>query len=420
MIRLRLRTRCALLLASLLALVLTGAAAAQSAPAAPAAQERQVRVITPREGTLSTTRSTTATVEPAQESLVAAGTSGRVAALLHRAGELVSAGEAVVLIDDANLQLQVQNARLAVESARVNLSKATRASGEGEAQARAALTGAELNLELAERQFTEAQALLAAGGIAPADLTGIEAQLAQARAARQQAFDAVARATRSQGEDLQLLRLQVRQAETQLQQAETALAEASVTAPFTGEVVATLVNPGEFIAAGSPAFRLASVDEQLARFSVPPEDARHLVRQGVVYLRYNGLDYAAQVWPSAGVPGQTRLVDLTATIYQSQSRIPTGTVTQLPYEVVLAEGALLPAGAVQTAGGSTSVFIAAEGAARQLQVSVLGEAGGQAAVLGLPEGAQVIYPVPADLRSGTRISVIAPAAPATAAPGDQQ
>jgi multidrug efflux pump subunit AcrA (membrane-fusion protein) len=391
---------------------LTGSALAQAEPAAaaaPAVQERRVRTITPQPGALTTTRSTTVTVEPAQESLVAAGTSGRVTALLHRAGELVTAGDAVVQIDDSNLQLQARNAALSVQSARVNLQKASAATGEGTAQAQAALNSAELSLELAQRQFTEAQALFDAGGISATELSGVEAQLLQARAGQQQAADALARAGRSQGEDLQLLRLQLQQAETQLQQAETALAEARVVAPFTGEVVATLVNPGEFIGAGSPAFRLASVDEQLARFSVPPEDAQRLVQQGIVYLRYNGLDYAAQVWPSAGVPGQSRLVDLTASIYASQSRIPTGTVAQLPYKVVLAEGLLLPTGALSTSGGSTTVFIAVDGVAEQLEVDVLAEAGGQAAVQGLPADAQVIYPAPADLRLGTRISVLAPA-----------
>lgn len=388
--------------------ILAGAAFAQDETAAQPAQQRQVRTITPKQGVLSTSRSTTVTVEPAQESLVAAGASGRVMALLRRAGEIVEAGEAVVQIDDRSLQLQVQNAQLAVESARVNLRKAQSASGEGAGQARAALTGAELNLDLAERQYRESQALHAAGGVSAADLTGLEAQLAQARASRQQAVDAVARSDRSQGEDLQLLQLQVRQAETQLRQAEAQLVEARVTAPFRGEVAATMVNPGEFIAAGSPAFRLVSVDEQLARFSVPPADAQRLVQQGIVYLRYNGLDYAAQVWPSEGIPGQARLVDLTATIYASEERIPTGTVTQLPYRVVLAEGLLLPVGALQTSGRSSNVFVVVDGRAERLPVNVLAESGGQAALSGLSAGSLVVYPVPADLRSGTRVKVLPP------------
>jgi hypothetical protein len=53
----------------------------------------------------------------------------------------------------------------------------------------------------------------------------------------------------------------------------------------------------------------------------------------------------------------------------------------------------------------------------QRPVSVLAESGGQAAVQGLPEDARVIYPAPADLRSGTRISVIDSAG---ATPDDRQ
>ena len=227
---------------------------------------RAVRTVTAERGPLTATRTASVTVEPLQESRVAAGTGGRVERILKREGETVAAGEAVIALDDAALRLQVQNAQLAVESARINLDKAQRSSGETGAQATQQLNSAQTSFDIAQRQFTEGQALFEAGGVSATDLSSLEAQLAQARAALTGAQDAVARSGRSGSEDLALLRVSVNQAQTSLAQAQDALNEAQVKAPFAGEVAEVLVEEGEFIPAGGSAFRLVSVERQLGRF----------------------------------------------------------------------------------------------------------------------------------------------------------
>src|SRR5690606_29504520 len=107
---------------------------------------RNIRVITAQPGQLSTQRQATVTVEAAQESMVAAGTSGRVASIVALEGSQVEAGDPVVELDSEQLRYQVDSARVAVESARVNLAGAEAAAGEGTSQAQAALQTARLNL----------------------------------------------------------------------------------------------------------------------------------------------------------------------------------------------------------------------------------------------------------------------------------
>src|SRR5690606_9653730 len=201
-----------------------GAGDAQAAPDL----ARQVRTTTAERGAITTSRTASVTIEPARDAQVAAGVSGQVRQVLVREGGAVEQGDAVILIDDTNLRLQVDNAAIALSSARINLAAAERAGGEGVGQAQAALRAAEANLQLIERQYAEAQQLYELGAVAANELSGLEAQLAQARSAAQQARDAVARSQRLDGEDLELMRLQVRQAENQLAQAEKALADASV------------------------------------------------------------------------------------------------------------------------------------------------------------------------------------------------
>lgn len=379
--------------------------AADSAAAVPA-DVRRVRVVLPQDGTLTADRSAAVTVDPERSSLVAAGTSGRVAQVLHREGSTVQAGETVVQLDTTNLALQVKNAQLALQTAQVNLQKSEASSKEGVTQAQVALQAAQAALTLAQKQADSGAQLYAAGGISATDLDGLNSQLAQARSAYQQAQDAVDRSQRANTEDLQLLRLQVDQARTQLQQAQTTLNEASITAPFTGQIADMRVAEGEFVGTGSAVFRLVSTETQLARFQVPPQDAQQLTQQGLVQVRYGGLDYAAQIVRSTTVPGSSRLVELTAQVYPSKVRIPTGAAAHIDYRVTLAHGQVLPAAALQTDNGTSTVLQVVDGVARQVPVQLLAEVGGQAAVKGLPAGAQVVYPLPSDLLPGAKVTVV--------------
>ena len=365
---------------------------------------RQVRVLTADLDTLTTTRSTSVTVEPAQESRVAAKTPGQVAGILKREGVRVEAGEPVIVLDAAHLNLQLDNARVAVESARVALQKAQNATLESQDQANAQLRAAETNLRLAQTQLEEGEALYGAGGLSRADLDALGAALEGANAAYGQAQNAVSQSGRAEGEDLALLRLHIQQAETGRAGAEQALSDATIRAPFAGEVAQMLVEEGEFVGAGSPTFRLASTEAPLARFSVPPEDAAYLLGQGSVTLSYGGEAYEAVIIRSSTSEG-SRLVELTAQLGPS-ARIPTGTVTRLDYTLELATGVALPSGAVRTSAEGSSVFVVEDGKAVRRAVQVLGEAGDRVVVSGPERGAQVVYPVPPDLRPDTEVSVV--------------
>ena len=383
----------------------TGGSTASQA-ASQAADVRKVRVVEPKQGALTAQRSASVTVDPERSSMVAAGTSGRVASVLHQEGATVQAGETVVQLDDTALRLQVQNAETALASAKVTLTKAQQSAKDGLTQAQAALDAARQNLDLAQKQADNGKQLYAAGGIASTDLQSLQAQLAQARSAYQQASDAVDKAKRAETEDLQLQRLQVQQAQTQLDQARHTLAEASITAPFTGQIADMRVAEGEFVGTGSAVFRLVSNQSQLAKFEVPPQDAQQLSDQGMVYVSYAGLDYAAHIVRSTTVPGSSRQVQLTARVYGSKHPMPTGATGQVNYQVTLASGLLLPSDAVNTATGQSTVLLVKDGVATQTRVQLLAEVGGTAAVSGLPAGARVVYPVPSDLLPGAKVQIV--------------
>ena len=371
-----------------------------------AANVRTVRTTLAEQGALSTSRSTSVTIEPAQESQVAATVGGQVAQILKREGATVEQGETVIRLDDENLRYQVQNARTAVQSARVNLQTSSTASQETTQQSQSQLQSAQVALRNARQQYESGQQIFERGGISQTELNNLEAQFQQAQTSYQQAQDALNRAQRAPSESLELQQLQLEQAQTQLAQAERALADANIKAPFAGEISEVSTEIGEFLGAGTPAFTVISTENQLAKFSVPVQDARRLVEQGEIYIRYGGLDYGAQVVRSSQVPGQSRLVDITAQLYPSENRIPTGTTTQFTYRIQLGEGVKLPSGAVRTSGGESYVFAVEDGQVERREVTISSEAGNEVIVSGIDEGTRLVYPLPSDLRDGSRVNLL--------------
>ncbi len=368
-------------------------------------QARPVEVVVAEPGTLNATRVTSVIVEPAQESRIAAGTSGRVLNVLKREDTVVGKDEPVIILDTDTLELDEQNTVLEVESARVALQQAQQANQEERTSANSGLRSAEVTLNAARQRYTEGQQLYAEGFISLAELTNLEAQFIQAETAYSDAQNAVARSTRATTEGLEILRLTLEQAQTRLTQIRQALQAATIRAPFAGEIVELLVEEGESVQGGVPVFRLANNSEQTARFNVPLDVAARIVEQGILYIKYGGLDYGAKVLSQSRVDPETQLVEITAQFYGSQTQIPSGVVTQLPYAYKAAEGILLPAGAVQSEIGETFVYVVEGDTAARQNVDVLAEVEDRVAVDGLGEGAQVIYPVPTGLREGSQLAV---------------
>ena len=364
-----------------------------------------VQVVEAEEGSLNATRVTSVVIEPARESSVATATPGRILQVFKREDVPVAAGEPVMQLDTSALELRAQNAQLAIDSAQVALQEASEANQEDQTQAGSRVRTAEAALRLAQQRYQEGQELFEIGAMSAAELTQLEAEFSQAQSDYDQANDDLARSGRAVGETLEILRLQRDQAANQLAQLEREIGEGTIKAPYAGEITELLVDEGEYVEDGTPVFELASVEEQVARFSVPPEVGRSIVEKANIWIKYGGADYAAKVLSQSRVSVDTQLVEITAELYASQTRIPNGIVTQLPYVYEAAAGVILPGGALQREGNRTFVYLVQEGRAVRQSVTVSAEVDGQLAVEGVDAGAQVVYPVPRNLREGTRLTV---------------
>ncbi len=303
-------------------------------------------------------------------------------------------------MDPAPFQEALGQARLALAQAEANLERSKSQLAGSRAALEAQLRAAEAQLQSAERRYQEGKALLEAGALAPLDLKALEAQYRQAQGAYENAKEALARLERE--DDLRLLRLQVEAARLQVRQAERNLRESVVRAPFAGEVVEVYAKEGEFLGTGSRAFRLATTESLLAKVYLPPDQAAALTPETPFRLRQNGKEATARLLRKTDLPGQSRLVEV---VLKPQVPLTPGPA-EVRYRERLAEGVLLPAGALRAEEGKAFVYRVEGGKARRQEVRLLAQEGDRVAVEGLPEGALVVHPLPEGLREGDLVEVV--------------
>jgi HlyD family secretion protein len=187
---------------------------------------------------------------------------GHVRERLVREGERVARGAVVARLESADLEHEVALRQAEAANARALLAEMTAGyRAEEVAQVRAAHAQASAELSRAESDWHRQQALFEQGLV-----TAREAEAARTT------FDVAQGRTREARERLGMLSKgyrpeQVDQARARLQQAEEALAlartrlgYATLAAPMDGVVLAENVEPGEFVAAGTPVVTLGVLD----------------------------------------------------------------------------------------------------------------------------------------------------------------
>lgn len=360
----------------------------------------QVTLAQAKAGTLKASRQVGGVVVPYLQVNVLAQVGGVVAQVLKKAGGRVAKGEVVVRLDATALEIALKNAQAALRTAEVNLAAQTRASQEARARLEAQLRQAEAAYQAAQKAYEAAQRVHALGGLSEAELKQAEAQLYQAQANLDAARTALAQNDRAQEETLATLRVAVEQAQNQVAQAQLNLQNAALRAPFAGEILAVTAVPGAYLGVGATAFTLAQ--DRRVQFGVPPEEAPLLPKGSRVDFAYGGRTYPAEVEQNPGGTSSGGMVTLTARLLQ-ETDLPLGTTGTVAYTATLAQGVLVPVGALQSDGTVLYVFAVSEGRARRTPVRLLAQSGEQAAVEGLTPGTEVVVNPPPGLLDGTPV-----------------
>ncbi|MGP9810681.1 efflux RND transporter periplasmic adaptor subunit [Rhodopseudomonas sp. NSM] len=295
-------------LVALAALALAGCNDKQASNDRPA---RPVLVETVFYTAASPKRSFVGTVRPRIETEIGFRVTGKVAQRLVEVGQTVEIGQPLALLDQTDLKLQAEQADAEHSAARGVLAQATAS----ENRAR----------ELRTKGWAT------------------EAQMDQARAAADEARARVARAERS----VDLTR--------------NALSYAGLVADTRGVVTATLIDSGQVVSAGQPAFRIARFGEKEAVVAIP-ETLITRATQGVASVSLwsePGRSYAAklrEVAPMADPATRTFLAKFS--LPDADDRVVLGmTATLTLADPDTLRVARVPLSALFNQGGTSSVYV---------------------------------------------------------------
>lgn len=199
---------------------------------------------------------------------------GRVITRTVDEGASVTAGQLIAQLDDAEQTQELALRRAELAAAEAVLAELEAGSRPQEiAAAEAALRSAEAERDRARLDFARAQELRARDVIADRDFEAAQALLKVAEARVAEAGERLALLKAGPRiETIQQARARTAQARAAVALAETRVANTRLVSPLTGQVLSHNVEPGEFVAAGTPVVTVADLAHVWVRAYVNQPD----------------------------------------------------------------------------------------------------------------------------------------------------
>jgi multidrug efflux pump subunit AcrA (membrane-fusion protein) len=384
-------------LALALILVVVGRAAAQGPPRPQAIPVKVARV---QERAVVDEVTFIATIEPSVTATVGAEVEGRVVAVHVREGEHVRQGKSVLVrIDSRPREIQLREARAAVDKARQELEKLRRGSRAEEIEQRAAEVAEQKALmDRAEQDYRRAQRLHRDEMISTAELQRAESEYLAAKQ-KHQRTDALLRMTRTgpRPEEIAQAEAELEQARARADRIADEIRRTTVVAPITGFVVKKFVNVGAWLKPGDRVADLISLDPVTVTGAVGEREIDR-VRTGspaaVTADALPGRRFTGRV--TAVVPG----ADVTSRTFPVKVRVPNrdgllkaGMFARVSVQTGAGrKGLFLPKDAVVRRGGQEFIFLVNGDSARQVRVRSGAQVGGLVEVTGdgLTAGLRVV------------------------------
>jgi membrane fusion protein (multidrug efflux system) len=298
------------------------------------------------------------------KAMIAAEVGGRVTDVVKDEGEYVQAGEIVMEIDPERRKLELQNARATAVEARAALSEVRRQS--------------ERVRKLYKQEIAS------------------QAQLDQAET----------------NESAAASRLSAAEAREQL--AERAVRDASVTAPFSGQIARRPVSRGEFVNMGQALFELVAVDPLEVEFHLTERDSARVnagQRVGVSVAPWPGETFDGTVTMiSPTIDSRSRTLRVKAEIQNDDGRLRPGTFARVDLGIAVRPKVLLiPEEAVlQRADGAVVFRLRPDDSVERVVVQLGTHVDGVVEVSGLAAGDRVVTRGHAELSDGARVAVHSP------------
>ncbi len=317
---------------------------------------------------------------------IAAKISANMLEMRVQAGDRVTAGQTLVVLDRANLEASLRRAEAACAEAEGAI-----------AEAENAITGANANLDLARVTHRRFEDLLAKASVSQQESDESQARLKSAGAALEMAASKRRRAEARRS-----------QAEAELAAARVALGYATLAAPFSGLVTQRKADPGSLAIPGMP---LLTVErEGNLRLEASIDESRlGLVRIGEqVAVEIDGLNRTVSGRVAETVPS----IDAATRSFLAKIDLPAvpglrgGMFGRAAFAGGEREALLVPQSAVLERGQIRSVYVVENEIAR-LRLVMPGDAreNRREILSGLTAGEKVIVAPPPLLSDGTRVGI---------------
>lgn len=347
------------------------APAAPTAAVVPSIELAASDVFTARTQSLSQGITVSGALKASQSAIIKARVAGELQELSVREGDRVQAGQVIARIDQTEYQARVRQAQQQADAAKAQV-------------------------DIAQRQFDNNQALVNQGFISQTALLTSQASLNGATATHAAALAALDLANKS-------------------------LADATLRSPLSGVVAQRLVQPGERVAIEARLVEVINLSQLELEAALTAEDAS-LVRVGMTaQLKVEGVDTpitakVLRINPSAQSGSRSILVYLGI---QGREGLRQGQFAQGSLGTQTVQAMAVPLDSVRTDKPQPYVQVVQDGKVMHITVRTdvrsEGERESLVAVTGVAEGTQVLTGSVGPVREGVVVKFTTPASPATPA-----
>ncbi len=355
-----------------------------------------VGVAHPRQVDLPVMLSLTASIESLKQAVILPKTAGYLQQVTVRPGDAVRAGQVVAVVDHAQLDAQVAQARAAVlvaeagvqtAEAQLSAARAQRLNAVAQlASARAGLQKAQAQLADAEATYARTQALAQQGAVSQQSLDDARAQVQFAQAgvdaAQAQIAQAEAQVEASREQETAAasqVRIQQAQVATQaaaLENVRLGLANATIVAPFSGVVVSRALDPGAYVTPGTstPILTIADLDHLNVIVHIAESEIPAVHQADPAPIRVDA--YPDRVFPgvvsriAGGVDPVTRTVQVEIDVPNPERLLRPGMYAAVELSAETQRALVVPLSALVTVGSQHYVWVVTDDKVSQRSVTV--------------------------------------------------
>ena len=262
---------------------------------APSVARDAVRIVEVHRGAIADTISAAGVVVPVHEEQLVAPVRSRVARVVVKPGQVVSAGDLLLELDAASIRLAIDNLEEQIAQQDIRVRALTLDLDKKHKQLASEIELLALDLEANQVKLERYQRLQKLGAVSASDLNAVELAVKRTEIELRQHRESVAGSRAATETDIAGARLQAQVLRKALAQQQDLLAQAQVRAPFAGMVTWLQTDIGASVDAGQQVARVSELRNFRVEATVSDFYARYLAPGQAVRVSYSGQSMTGRV-----------------------------------------------------------------------------------------------------------------------------